>query len=160
MASENKLINKVKRLIRRAGLPRWLHRFGPKKYEFWHHGLALIMKQECRLGYHRVTRLLRGLGHKTPCPSALCTSFHKMPLQIWQRLLEATAMQKVYIAAIDGSGMSRSLPSPYYVKRIDKPYPVEVPLKTSLIINTKNKKILAIRLRAKSAHSLKMQNTF
>lgn len=155
MKNETKLINKVKRLIKRAGLPRWLHHFGPKKYEFWQHGLAYVVKQECKLGYRRVTRLLRSLDVKVPCPSALCMSFKKLSLSIWRRLLHATIGSKAYIAAIDGSGMSRPLPSPYYIRRIDKPYPIEVPLKVSIIVDTRTKKILAIRLRAKPAHDVK-----
>ena len=154
MGKEKKLVNKVKRLIRRAGLPRYLHRFGPKKYEFWQHGLAYIIKQECRLGYRRVTRLLRGIGMKVPCPSALCMGFHRIPLGMWQRLLKATTCIS-YIAAIDGSGMSRPLPSPYYYRRIDKPYPVEIPLKISIAVDTKTKRILALRLRASKAHDIK-----
>ena len=155
MVNETKLVNKVKRLIRRAGLPKRLHHFGPKKYEFWQHGIAYIVKQECKLGYRRVSKLLRGLGFSVPCPSAICTSFKKLPSSIWERLLQATTGCKVYIAAIDGSGMSRTLPSPYYVRRIDKPYPVEIPLKTSIIVDTRTKKILAVRLRAKPAHDVK-----
>ena len=154
MKEGKKLVNKVKRLIRKAGLPRWLHHFGPKKYEFWQHGLAYIVKQECKLGYRRVTRLMRGLGMEVPCPSALCMSFHKIPLELWQRLLKATACS-TYITAIDGSGMSRPLPSPYYYRRIDKPYPIEIPLKISLAVDTKTKKILALRLRAAKAHDLR-----
>ena len=154
MKEKEKTVNKVKRLIRKAGLPRWLHHFGPKKYEFWQHGLAYLIKQECRLGYRRVCNLLRGLGYKTPCHSALWASFKKIPLCLWQRLLAATA-SRPYIVAIDGTGMSRPLPSPYYYRRIDKPYPVEIPLKVSIAIDTKTRKILAIRLRAKSAHDIK-----
>ena len=154
MKKEKKLVNKVKRLIRKAGLPRWLHHFGPKKYEFWQHGLAYLVKQECKLGYRRVTRLMRGLGMEVPCPSALCMSFHKMPLELWQRLLKATTCSP-YITAIDGSGMSRPLPSPYYYRRIDRPYPVEIPLKVSIAIDTRTKKILALRLRATKAHDIR-----
>lgn len=155
MKKKAKLINKVKRLIRRAGMPRWLHHFGPKTYEFLHHALAYLVKQECRLSYARTTSLLRGLGIRCPCPSAIWTSFNKIPLSIWQRLLAITTKNKVYIAAIDGSGMSRPLPSPYYYKRIDKPYPVEIPLKLSIAVDTKTKRILALRLRAKRAHDIK-----
>jgi hypothetical protein len=134
MSKQNKLINKIKRLIRRAGLPRWLHHFGPKKYELLHHAIAYIVKQECKLGYRRVTRLLRWLGFKCPCASALCTSFNKIPLILWQRLLAATNSSNLNLVAIDGSGMSRPLPSPYYYKRIDKPYPINIPLKLSLLL--------------------------
>jgi len=143
MEKEVKLVNKVKRLMRRIGLPRWLHRYGPKKYEFLHHAVAYMIKQECKLGYRRVTTLLRWLGFKCPCPSALCMSFNKLPLNIWQLLLKATINTKLNLIAIDGSGMSRPLPSPYFCKRIDKPYPVEIPLKLSIAIDTRKKKILA-----------------
>lgn len=154
MEKQAKLVQKVKRLLRRAGLPRWLHRFGPKKYELWHHVLALLLRQECRLGYRRITRLLRNLGFSVPCPSALCMSAKRIPLALWQLILSATA-SAAHLVAIDGSGMSRTLPSPYYYKRIDKPYPVEIPLKLSILIDTRSKKILALRLRAKRAHDIK-----
>lgn len=155
MEKEQKLVNKVKRLIRKLGIPRWLHRLGPKKYEFLHHAIAFIIKQECRLGYRRVTRLLRWLGMKCPCPSALCISFSKLPLPLWQRLLAGTAGSKINIAAIDATGICRPLPSPYYYRRIDKPYPVDIPLKLSIAIDTKSKKILALRIRAKNAHEIR-----
>ena len=154
MKKEEKLVNKVKRLIHRAGMPRWLHHFGPKKYEFWQHCLAYLVKQECRLGYRRVSRLLRGLGIQVPCHTALWTSFRKIPLYLWQRLLALTA-SKPYIVAIDGTGMSRTLPSPYYYRRIDKPYPVDIPLKVSFAVDTRTSKILALRFRAKPAHDIK-----
>ena len=155
MSKQTKLINKVKRLIRRAGLPRWLHRFGPKKYEFWHHAIALIVKQECRLGYRRVSRLLDWLGFKTPTYSALAKMFKRIDWRIWQKLLNITNGQKLNIVAIDGSGMSRPLPSPYYYRRIDKPYPIEIPLKISIAVDTRTKKIVSLRLRAKPRHDVK-----
>lgn len=154
MKEGNKLINKIKRLLKKAGFPRWLHHYGPKKYEFWHHAFALIIRQECRLSYRRVTKLLDGLGLIVPTYSALAKAAKRIPLEVWQTMLACT-VDSVYIAAIDGSGMSRTLPSPYYYKRIDKPYPVEVPLKISIAADTRKKKILAVRLRAKTAHDIK-----
>ena len=155
MGKENKLVNKIKRLIRKAGLPRWLHYFGPKKYEFWQHAVALLVKQECRLGYRRVSRLLSLLGFNVPTYSALAKMAQRIPIVLWQNLLKLTASFKVHIVSIDGTGMSRPLPSPYYYKRIDKPYPVEIPLKLSMAIDTKTKKILALRIRAKPRHDIK-----
>ena len=152
---ETRLVNKIKCLLKRVGVPRWLHHYGPKTYEFWNHVLAYVVKQECKLGYRRVTLLLRGRGVKCPGPSALCMSFNKIPLPLWQRLLAATAGSKVNVLALDGSGLSRPLPSPYYCRRVDKPYPVEIPLKFSLAVNTRSKKILAVRLRSKKAHDIK-----
>ncbi len=155
MKEKPKLIQKVKHLIRKAGLPRWLHHYGPKKYEFWQHAVALIVKQECRLSYRRVAYLLKELGMDIPTYSALAKMTKRVPLNIWQRILKATIGFNLNIVAIDGSGMSRPLPSPYYYKRIDKPYPVEIPLKLSIAVDTRTKKILSLRLRAKKAHDIR-----
>ena len=144
MKKKNKLINKVKHLIRKAGLPRWLHHFGPKKYEFWQHAIALIIKQECRLSYRRVSNLLKSLGFKVPTYSALAKMSRRVPIAVWQLLLKATINNKIHIAAIDGTGMSRPLPSPYYYKRIDKPYPIEIPLKLSIAVDTRTKKYFVL----------------
>jgi transposase len=155
MEKKNKLINKVKRLIRNAGLPRWLHHFGPKKYDFWRHAIALIIRQECKLSYRRVSRLLNWLSIDVPTYSALAKMNSRLPLTIWQRLLQVTNQAKVNLAAMDATGYSRPLPSPYYYKRIDKPYPVEIPLKLSVTVDTKNKHILSLRLRSKNAHDIR-----
>lgn len=79
----------------------------------------------------------------------------RIPITLWQRILAATANSHSYIVAIDGTGMSRPLPSQYYYWRIDKPYPVDIPLKLSIAVDTKTKKILALRLRANRAHDIK-----
>ena len=42
-----------------------------------------------------------------------------------------------------------------YYRRIDKPYPIEIPLKVSLAVDTRTKKILALRLRATKAHDIR-----
>jgi transposase len=155
MVKEEKLINKFKRLLRRLGMPRWLHHFGPKKYELANHLLALVLKQECKQGYRRISRMLRGLGIKCATKSGLWYAMNRIPLALWQRVLSATADKTSYILAIDGTGMSRTNASPYYYWRIDKPYPVEIPLKLSIVIDTKTKKIVALRLRATKAHDIK-----
>lgn len=154
MEKEVKLVKKVKRLLRKAGLPRWLHRFGPKKYEFWHHALALLVKQECRLSYRRVSRLLSTLGFKVPTYSALAKMAKRLPSWLWQRLLAAT-VQPAVLAAVDGTGLSRTSPSHYYLKRIDKLYPVKRFAKLSILADTRRKKVLALRFRAKPAHDIR-----
>ena len=105
MEKETKLVKKVKRLLRKAGLPRWLHRFGPKKYDFWQHALALLIKQECKLSYRRTSRLLSMLGMVVPTYSALAKMAKRVPLDLWQRLLAAT-VQPAVLAAVDGTGLS------------------------------------------------------
>ncbi len=153
-----RMINKIKKvrfLIRKANLPKWLNRFGPKKYSLEDHLFALLIRQECRLSYRRAEKLLRDLGFRIASYSVLCKRQARIPLEFWLRLMHATIITKPLLAAIDASGMSRTLPSPHYYKRIDKPYPTEIPLKISMIIDTKTKQVLALRLRAKPAHDTK-----
>lgn len=40
-------------------------------------------------------------------------------------------------------------------RKFDEPYPIDIPLKLSIAVDTKNKGILALRLRAKKAHDIK-----
>jgi transposase len=154
MQKEEKLVNKFKVLLRKIGCPRWLHHYGPKKYELLHHLLALVLKQEFKCSYRRTSRALRQLGFVCPTYNALWYAAKRIPLELWQRILRATANSHSYIVAIDGTGMSRPLPSPYYYRRIDKPYPVDIPLKLSIAVDTKTKKIVALRLRATKAHDI------
>ncbi len=74
---EVKLINKVKRLLRRLGCPRWLHHFGPKTYEFYQHVIALFLKETFRLSFRRVSKLLNMLGLIVPSYSAIITIENK-----------------------------------------------------------------------------------
>ena len=151
--NDNKLVKKVKCLLRKAGTPRWLHHFGPKKYEFWQHAIALLVKQECRLSYRRTTRLLSSLGWLVPTYSALAKMVKRLPLDLWQRLLAATC-QPAWLAAVDGTGLSRTSASPYYVKRIDRE-PDKRFVKLSIMVDTRRKKVLALHVRAKPAHDIK-----
>lgn len=153
MDKENKLINKVKRLIRRAGLPRWLHHYGPKKYEFWHHALALLVRALCRFSFDRTVSFLRDMGFKCPARSTLHDTTKKMPVSLWQRLLKLTC-GTTYIAAIDGTGLSRRKPSYYYLKRIDGKIPC-VPIKLSTLVDTRRKRFIDAKIRVLPAHDIK-----
>ena len=115
----------------------------------------MLIKQECKLSYRRASNLLNDLGLQVPTYSALAKFAYRLPLFIWQTLLAATARMKVNIAAIDSTGMSRALPSPYYYRRIDKPYPVDIPIKVSLAVDTRSKRILALRTRARKSHDIR-----
>jgi len=58
MKKEKRLVNKIRRLIRQAGLPRFLHRFGPKKFLLWQLCLGLLIKEVFRLSYRRAMKFL------------------------------------------------------------------------------------------------------
>ena len=149
---EVKLINKIKRLLKRLRCPRWLHHFGPKTYEFWEHIMALLLKECFKLSFRRVSKLLRMLGINVPSYSALCKMRKRIPLDLWKRLLELTADFNSYLVAIDSTGFSRTNPSFHYIKRIDRKKPVKSYLKLSSFFDTRKKKFIALRIRARPRH--------
>jgi len=149
---EVKLIKKIKCLLRKANIPKWLHHFGPKKYEFYQHQLALWIRQACTLSYRRTVRLLEQLGFVVPSYSALC-KMNKRAGHLIEKIFEQTRPQgRVVVASIDATTLSRTNPSWHYIKRIGRKKPVSRPLKLSQVIDTRRKKILALRLRAKPRH--------
>lgn len=154
MKKEQKLINKIKHLLRKAKFPRYLHHYGPKIYKFWQHAFALIAKAMFRLSYRRTTKLLRILGFKVASKSTIHRYARKLPLGLWQNLLKLTAGHSVNIAAIDGTGLSRTSASWHYIKRINSK-PANTFYKFSLCIDVKKRKILSLRIRAKRASDIK-----
>ena len=153
MRKENKLVNKIKRLLRQLGVPRWLHRYGPKTYEFIEHFYALLIRAYCRLSYRRTRYFLDLLSIKCPSKSALQYTAKKLNSGFWQKLLSATCSQS-HLIAIDGTGFSRENPSYYYLKRIDGKMP-KVPVKLSVAFDTRKKKFCAAKVRVMPAHDIK-----
>lgn len=152
MQKEVKLVKKITRLLRRANIPRWLHHLGPKKYEFLQHMLAFWIRQAWKFSYRRAARWLEELGFNVPTYSALC-KMNKRASHIMEKLFYHTCpLGQVTVASLDATTLSRSNPSWHYIKRIDRKKPVSRPLKLSMIIDTRRKKILALRLRAKARH--------
>jgi hypothetical protein len=153
MNKENKLVKKVKCLLRRLGCPRWLHRYGPKTYEFLDHFVALLVRFFCRLAYRRVKQLLDLLGIVCPTKSSLQRTAKKLNSNFWQRVLKATS-GNAYLVAIDSTGLARTNPSYHYLKRIDGKMP-KVPVKLSVAFDTCKKKFCAAKIRVLPAHDIR-----
>lgn len=155
MKKEVKLVKKVNQLLERIGAPRWLHHFGPKKYKFKQHALALLLKEVFRLSFRRVSNLLNILGFTTSSYSALCKIRKRIPLVIWNSLLKLTAGIDNSRVAVDGTGFSYSSPSSYYLKRIDRLHSVKRFVKLSAFFSLNSKKFIALRIRARPRHDIK-----
>jgi len=153
MEKENKLIKKVKHLLRKIGCPRWLHHFGPKKYEFYEHFCALLMKFFCRLSYRRIKYLFDLFGIRCPSKSALWYTAKKLTSGFWQKILKLTSGTP-YLVAIDSTGLSRTNPSYHYLRRIDGKMP-KIPVKLSTAFDTKKKKFCAAKIRVLPAHDIR-----
>jgi len=154
MKKEKRLVNKIKHLLKRLGCPRWLHHYGPKKFEFYIHILCLLMKEVCKLSFRRVSSILGMLGFDVPSYSALCKMRKRIPLLMWNKILQLTAEFDSYIVAVDSTGFSRQNPSFHYIKRIDRKDPVKSYIKLSSFFDTRRKKFIALRIRAKPRHDV------
>tara|TARA_Y100000034_G_C6796673_1_gene357109 strand:+ start:102 stop:893 length:792 start_codon:yes stop_codon:yes gene_type:complete len=152
---EEKLVNKVRRLLRQIDCPRFLHHYGPRKYKFFQHALALLMKEVLKCSFRRVSSLLNIFGIKVPTYSALCKSRKRIPLGLWNSLLKLTAGESSGLVAIDGTGFSRTNPSHHYIKRIDVKRPIKSYAKLSALFDLSKKKFLALKIRAKPRHDIK-----
>lgn len=153
MEKENKLVKKIKRLLRRLRCPRWLHHYGPKTYEFLEHLSALVVRWYCRLSYRRTAYLLDLLGIRCPSKSALNYSAKKLDSCFWNRVLDITS-GVAYLVALDGTGFSRSSPSYHYLRRIDGQMP-RIPIKLNAAYNTRKKVFCAARIRVLPANELR-----
>ena len=145
MIKEIKLVKKVKCLLRRLGYPRWLHRFGPKTYEFFEHVSALLVRSFCQLSYRRVKQLFDLLDICCPSKSSLQYTAAKLSAGFWQKILQLTSGSH-YLIALDSTGFSRTNPSYHYLRRINGAMP-KVPVKASIAFDTRKKKFCAAKIR-------------
>ncbi len=125
MNPEKRLHTKIHRLLKRAGIPRWVHYMGPKKFETKVLCLGLVIKQVYQLSYRRAMKFLNEFYAHSLHWTTLQKAAKRLPKSFWQSLLAATVVwDETTIAAADGTGFSRSGPSHYYLKRIDREGPV------------------------------------
>ena len=130
-----------------------MHHFGPKKYQLRDHLVGLLIRAFGNFSYARTVQLFDLLGMKCPSKSTLHYNAKKLDANFWQKILNATCGIS-YLIAMDGTGLSRSMPSYHYLKRIDGKMP-KVPIKLSVAFNTRKKKFAAAKIRVRPAHDTK-----
>lgn len=155
MKKETKLFKKIEQLLKQLNLGRYLHRFGPKKYQLKHHLHALLMMEAFQLSFRRAEKLLEMFGIKVPTYSALCKRRQKIPSWIWQKLMLLTSGLRHETVAIDMTGFSRTNPSHHYIKRIDSKDLVKSYAKTSMLYDVDNHKVITLHTKLKLRHELK-----
>jgi transposase len=144
MKKEERLVNKVTRLLKRANIPRWLHHYGPKKFETYVLCIGLLIKQIYQLSYRRAAKFLAEYYFINIHFTTLQKAAKRLPRAVWQSLLAATIeFKNTYLAAADGTGFTRSGPSQYYMKRIDRKTLVGKPVQALTMIDVEKRKFLA-----------------
>jgi len=152
---EVKLVKKLELMLKQLNQREYLHHFGPKKFKFVNHALALLMKENMKCSFRRVNLLLDQLGIKVPTYSALCKSRKRIPISLWNSLLKITSGINHKVVAVDSTGFSLSNPRYHYVKRINRREPVKSYAKLSTFLDLKNKEFTALKIRIKPRHDIK-----
>ena len=135
---------KIKRLLKAAELPEYYHYFGPKKFQTWQLCLGLVVKQVYPLSYRRTSKFLDEYYHIKVNFSTLQKAAKRLPRSFWQSLMSATIdVDEIHLAAVDGTGFSRSGPSQYFLKRIDSKRPVRRHIQAITMIDVERRKFIA-----------------
>jgi len=152
-----KLVKKLYALFKKAKIPKYLHHYGPKTYTTWEHLFIVIAQQKFKSGMQEVLNTLHDFGFThLPDRTTLVKFLKRIPIELWNLALSISAqIKKSGLGAIDATGISRTVASDYYKERIDRDNPIKDHLKLSLYVDSKNRKILSARLRAKQAHDTK-----
>ena len=150
MNDEEELINKVKRLVKRARLPRVLNRYGPKDHPLWQFLLCYVVYTTYCHSWRRAAKFMRefyGIDlHWTTWQKAIA----KWPQWIWLALARASAdIEHCKLAAIDGTTLARSNPSQHYLHRIDREDKIGRPIQQVILVDVMRRKFLASRIRAR-----------
>jgi transposase len=156
MKKQSFLSRKIKRFLKKIGCPRFLHHFGPKKYEIAEHIHALMLKEVCKMSLRRLTNFLKMLGINCPTYSALCKSRKRIPNWIWNNLIKISSYSPTVNVAIDGTCFSRTNPSSHYLNRIGRRIiECKSPTKLSAFFDIDTRKFCAIKIRVKVRHDIK-----
>ncbi len=155
MKREDLLLNKIKLLLARIKAPRYLNKYGPKKYTLADKLYSLFLRAEWKASFRRASKLSNQIGISCPSKSTLHYMLHRLPWKFIKGMLMITAGKQAYIAALDGTGLSRKRLSEHYSLRAGIKLKERKSTKLSIIVDTRSKKILAARFRKKMAHDIK-----
>jgi transposase len=158
MKKLTKLHKKILRILKQLNQREYLHHFGPKKYNFCDHVIALLMMQVCKMSLRRIENFLISIEIRTPTYSALCKSRKKISISLWNFLLSQTANFENFSVAVDSTGFSRTNPSFHYVKRICREKPIKSYAKISALFDINKKKFISLKARVKPRHDIKDVN--
>jgi hypothetical protein len=144
------LKQKAYRLWRKARLPRFFQKFGPKKTPAWKFYLCHLEYTRHSRCWRRAARFMEefyGLAlHWTTWQKAIA----KWPYWVWHALGNTSAGDEpCAIAAVDGTGMSRTNASQHYIKRIDRKNPTNGWIQQVVLVDIPRRKFLAWRIRAR-----------
>lgn len=148
MKKKETLKDKAFRLWNKAGLPKFLNKYGPKVTPGWMIYLAHLEYTVHAPAWRRATNFMTNYHKKERHFTTWQKAIAKWPAWVWDALKKASVgEEECEIAAIDGTGLSRANPSQHYIKRITG-YKSTKPMQAIVMVDVKRRKFLSWRFRA------------
>jgi hypothetical protein len=150
MKKKETLKDKAYRLWKKAELPDFFNKFGPKKTPAWKNYLCYLEYTVHAPAWRRAANFMNDYHEMNHHWTSWQKAIAKWPQWVWDKLAEVSLeMENCPIAAIDGTTFSRSDASQHYLKRIDREGTISRPVQSVVMVDVKNRKFLAWRIRAK-----------
>lgn len=151
MENTETLKDKAYHLWKKAKLPDFLNKFGPKETPGW-------LTYACHLEYithapawRRASSFMASYYKKERHWTTWQKAISKWPQWVWDSLAKASVEdEECEIAAIDGTTFSRTNASQHYLKRIDRANVIQKPIQEVVMVNVEKRKFLSWRIRAKT----------
>lgn len=160
MTKDNKkrFLNKFNGLLRRAKIPFYLHKMGPKKFTSWKLLKLFMLKEKFKLSYRDLIEFSFIVGIFNIHFTTLHKFVQRMPQGLWNLLRAFTIqLEEVDLIAVDSTGISRTCASNHFLWRINRKGPDKQALKLSILADCSSNQILSARIRAKffGSHDIK-----
>jgi len=150
MKDAETLKDKVFCLWRKARLPDFFNRFGPKRTPAWQVYLCYLEYTVHAPAWRRAANFMTDYYQKRRHWTTWQKAIGKWPAWVWDRLARASVGSELCeLAAIDGTGLSRSNASQYYLHRIDSEDKVKRPVQAMVMVDVEKRKFLSWRFRAR-----------
>jgi len=151
MNKKERLYKKIIRLWNQAGLPAYLHRFGPKKYKSAFLAFCWFITQNWTRSLRQTQALLFELCLPVPHWTTIQKAANRFSVRVWRLLHRLTTINdEPYICAVDSTGLSLTNPSHHYLSIIKGR--VKRFSKLSVLVDTRTSKALALHFRSKPCH--------
>lgn len=150
MEAKETLRTKAFRLWKKAGLPQFLNKYGPKKTPAWLIYLCHLEYTAHAPAWRRAAGFMEDYHHKKRHWTSWQRAIAKWPAWVWDALAKASSGdEQCEVAAIDGTTLARSNPSQHYLRRIGSDGHISRPIQEVLLVDVARRKFLAWRIRAK-----------
>jgi len=143
------LKDKAYGLWKRAGLPEFLNKYGPKVTPCWQIYLCHLEYTAHAPAWRRASNFMADYHRKQRHWTTWQKAISKWPAWVWDALAKSSVEEEsCEVAAIDGTGLSRTNASQYYLRRIDRENTVKRPVQNMVLVNVQKRKFLSWRFRA------------